>query len=666
MSHGDPSDFLSELDEDMLNRLYAPKEEDYEDVNKSSIYREVQKREGRYGEPTLLGEGGMKRVSRVMDHKLGVEVAFAELRKELSTEFYEIFLQEAQLTSRLQHPNIIHVLDIGVLPDGRPYFTMELKSGDSLGDILKNMPLNGVVQSLSVESSLQMFVKICDAVAYAHDQGVLHLDLKPDNIQVGNFGEVLVCDWGIGKVLALDDENDEDTLLNPDYLNEATLRGKVRGSPGYMAPEQIRGEEKVKESDVYGLGCLLYSLSTGKSPFHGSPDKKMNDTLMGNWRAPRDCQPQKPVSPSLEAVIVKAMSDKVEDRYPSADVMRQEVLNVLNDHPTVAENASSIKVFIYLYRRNRRACWTGIFGLLLLALVSAILMKGIQDQEVIAKKNLIKAEDALQVSGQQRVYIGEMKKVFGDEVILNVYKLWGDNRYALALDVCHQFLKVNPNHVKVIALQLETLFCLQKFSEGLSVMNRAMDSGISLDRFPKHLRVIAEYIRSHISLSSGDLYLPADEFLELLKAHTHWPEKAVRMFMCNRKRYAEIEEQYPLVLEIISILNPEWKGKADLPILDGKRSLQLSGEGLYRLNVHGHVVLETLWLYGLDISHTQIEDLQRLVKLQLKRLVICDTPITNLEPLKGMRSLRELVISEGQYSPEQLRLVPKGVTVVTR
>jgi Leucine-rich repeat (LRR) protein len=121
-----------------------------------------------------------------------------------------------------------------------------------------------------------------------------------------------------------------------------------------------------------------------------------------------------------------------------------------------------------------------------------------------------------------------------------------------------------------------------------------------------------------------------------------------------------------LVLEIISILNPEWKGKADLPILDGKRSLQLSGEGLYRLNVHGHVVLETLWLYGLDISHTQIEDLQRLVKLQLKRLVICDTPITNLEPLKGMRSLRELVISEGQYSPEQLRLVPKGVTVVTR
>lgn len=153
------------------------------------------------------------------------------------------FIHEAWLTSLLDHPNIITIHNVRVDADKRPYFTMELKSGDSLDGLIEKLDAGvpEVCDRYSLNSLLQVFLKLCDAIEYAHSVHVLHLDLKPANIQVGQYGEMLVCDWGLGRMHRGEDGMEfEWLLLNSDLLSSDTVFGQVRGTPGYMAPEQLR------------------------------------------------------------------------------------------------------------------------------------------------------------------------------------------------------------------------------------------------------------------------------------------------------------------------------------------------------------------------------------------------------------------------------------------
>ena len=161
----------------------------------------------------------MKDILSVLDTKGDRRLAMALLHEDKGAEDYETFLREARLTAQLDHPNIIKIHDIGLNQDKRPYFTMDLKSGRTLKKALNN--------SHKLHDSLVIFFKVCDAVSYAHSKGVIHLDLKPENIQIGEYGEVLVCDWGLGKII--DDESFTDDHTTGSYiLNDVTLHGLIR------------------------------------------------------------------------------------------------------------------------------------------------------------------------------------------------------------------------------------------------------------------------------------------------------------------------------------------------------------------------------------------------------------------------------------------------------
>ena len=209
-----------------------------------------------------LGEGGMGGVYRVEDTALGRQVALKAIRVvDSNGEFAGRLLREAKIIAQLEHPGIVPVHDVGSLPDGRVFYTMKLVQGQRLDQYR--------AAAIGLLERLRTFQKICEAVSFAHARNVLHRDLKPQNIMVGPFGEVLVMDWGLAKLLnpetSASADGQEMHLRDADRQGTDTAHGSILGTPGYMAPEQARGEIAAigPRADVYSLGAVLKFLLEG-------------------------------------------------------------------------------------------------------------------------------------------------------------------------------------------------------------------------------------------------------------------------------------------------------------------------------------------------------------------------------------------------------------------
>jgi serine/threonine protein kinase len=216
----------------------------------------------RYRLVDKLGQGGMGGVFRVEDPALNRQVAMKVISvADPEGNWSGRLLQEARVIAKLEHPGIVPVHDAGVLPDGRPYYTMKLVQGKRLDEHV------ATVQGLS--DRLRVFLRICETVGFAHAHGVLHRDLKPGNVMVGPFGEVLVMDWGLSKLMStpeVDIGSGEPPLAGGSEQSGGTAHGTVMGTFGYMAPEQTRGESLDQRADVYSLGAILQFLLTDSSP----------------------------------------------------------------------------------------------------------------------------------------------------------------------------------------------------------------------------------------------------------------------------------------------------------------------------------------------------------------------------------------------------------------
>jgi tetratricopeptide (TPR) repeat protein len=217
-----------------------------------------------------VGRGGIGVVFRGRDRQLGRELAVKVLREDYRDEpdAWHRFFEEARVGSRLQHPAIVPVYELGLFVDRRPYFTMKLVQGHTLAKLLRDRADPGQ----ELPRLLGIFEQVCQAMAYAHAQGVVHRDLKPANVMVGTFGEVQVMDWGFAKVLAGDRAKDASgsTQTRPvDGWNGVTQSGMVMGTPAYMPPEQARGEAALIDprADVFALGAILCEVLTGRPPY---------------------------------------------------------------------------------------------------------------------------------------------------------------------------------------------------------------------------------------------------------------------------------------------------------------------------------------------------------------------------------------------------------------
>ena len=356
----------SRVRDQALNHLFDEAFGEIDPAAESPLYGELCSLEERYGQAELIAVGGMKRIFKVLDRHGNRHVAMARLHEDASELLFDPFIREARLTALLEHPNIISVHDVGVDKEGQPYFTMDLKVGDGLDVVLRKALADG---GGPLSDRLDVFLKVCDAITYAHSRDVIHLDLKPANIQVGHYGEVLVCDWGLAKLIGGTDEIDDEMLLNPDLLNGMTLYGQVKGTPGYMAPELIRGGTRDKRTDIYALGALLYAVLTCRPPLAGDTDTMLQAAVSGDIVPPT--KRGSSVPEALSAVVMKAMALKPADRYVSVSDLITDVRAFLGGFSPVAHKSGLSTELLLFYRRHRVSCnLVAAFGAIVVVVTS--------------------------------------------------------------------------------------------------------------------------------------------------------------------------------------------------------------------------------------------------------------------------------------------------------
>ena len=342
-----------------------------------------------------VGSGGMGAILNAFDTTIQREVAMKVITSELesSRKFIDRFIKEARVQGRLEHPNICPIHELGVDEKEHVYFTMKMVQGTSLSSMIRSSDVGGE-EVLGGESTsggeeapdahrqtelLNVFLKICDALSFAHSRGIIHRDIKPDNIMVGDFGEVYVMDWGLAKIIGEgESENSRAGLFIARRLGNEhgmkTMAGSVVGTPAYMPPEQARGEVDTMDqrSDIYSLGALLYELLTRRVLFTG---KSPWDVLS---RISREAPPLPSqqcvagtISPELDSIVMKCLEKMKKNRYESVQDLKRDVELYLSGRPIEAMEYSLWQVAAKWVARNRVLA-SSVLAVLLVLLASFV------------------------------------------------------------------------------------------------------------------------------------------------------------------------------------------------------------------------------------------------------------------------------------------------------
>ncbi len=357
-------------------------------------------------------KGGLGEVLVAHDTTLGRDVAIKVVKAayENDERCKRRFLKEAEVTGRLEHPGVAPVYGLGGSEGGPPCYAMRFIEGETLGDAatrfhLERKTLAATESHFRLRQLMTRFVSVCNTIAYAHSREVVHRDLKPANILLGSYGETFVIDWGLAKTLKQNvDGNDEGATLSDDGpisgldspLDKEgpalTQHNDIVGTPVYMSPEQAQpGEAVGKPADIYGLGATLYFVLTGQPPVQDvSLGKIIDKVRAGQITKPRAVSSAPDAK--LEAICLKAIAKRPEERYASAQGLADDLEHWLADEPVAALQDSFTERAARMARRHRGATLSTVVGMLIVAIVSSVFAVLLNWQTNIARTQKAAAE----------------------------------------------------------------------------------------------------------------------------------------------------------------------------------------------------------------------------------------------------------------------------------
>ena len=673
----DNSDIISSLTE-----LYDIVENDEDSVleEDSPLVHNLKSIDQRYTDATIIAQGGMKTISKVFDQKTARFIAMAKLHADTPSELHEPFLREARLTALLDHPNIISIYNIGLDEEELPFFTMELETGQSFKELINTAhSSNTPLAKSELNKLLEVFLKICDAVSFAHSQNVVHLDLKPDNIQTGEHGQVIVCDWGLGKVLGNSDYDGGDfdrILLNPDLLNHMTLADEVRGTPGFMAPEQIMPEAEVSpKTDIYALGGILYAILSGLSPIEVQDDldEVLKQTVAGNITPPDQRCPEKQISNALSAVSMKALQLDSEKRYETVEDIRNDVSNYMTGYSTTAQNAGFFTEAKLFFNRNRTVCLVIILAFTLIASLTTYFVNGLRESTRKAEQAQAQAEDNQRLAENEKeraekilsLYKEEQKSIsslveehFGalkEEVyILTDHKIYDDPAEAFdkSISTLNRMISINPKDLWPYMQRGYVYYLMQD-------LHKANASFSQHNYRAEHHH---ELTKKYLPYAKEGELLDVEILCKLLKDLSQGSNVQALIFMLyDAQKRASIQDHSLVVKTVLEKFNKQWQ-KPIFEYDSERQSLKLSGKGLSQINATGRTfnlikqpkqksisILRTLKLKHLDLSGSEIYKVSQLTELELESLDISHTLINDCSTLHKLQpQLKKLTISKGQ------------------
>jgi Leucine-rich repeat (LRR) protein len=573
----------------------------------------------------IVNRGGMGAILEARQTSIQRTVAMKVMLGETSEDAMARFIEEARITGQLEHPNIVPVHEIGIDEHQHLYYTMKFVNGVTLQDALSRLNAFDpeALDRFSLAELLNIFQKVCDAVAFAHSKGVIHRDLKPSNVMIGDFGEALVVDWGLAKQLSQPSEKRvQISASSVPSRGAQTLKGAVIGTPSFMSPEQARGDpSKVdKRSDIYALGAILYAVLYLSPPIAG----KNLAEILGNARIGRiepgaDKLPHVPggrAPESLQAVVRKATALKPEDRYQSVSELQAEVTAYQRGFATRAENATLWKQLTLAIRRYKRE--VGLVALALLVLVglgaySFARVTRERNRAKVALRELAGAAPAFATQARSYALAGKFKEA--------IERL----DYALKLDPGHpEFLLAKANLLQA-CLEFEQAAPVYRSIAGklgpLAEANAALSERLALEQ------------KQNGSLSKASL---AQLFEIMVQEQRPACELMPMSRLLGRERELALQYWTQRLREVPFALDPPLESRlTSRP--DGTLKLDLSATAISDLSI-----LSEMPLGELDLSHCRgVADLTPLKEVPLVSLDVSHTSITDLSPVRGcpLRSL---------------------------
>ncbi len=632
----------------------------------------------KYKTITTIARGGMGVILQARDLHIRRTVAMKVMKTgaQFSRENVLRFIDEAQLTGQLEHPNIVPVYELGMDEQGETFYTMKFVRGITLDEVLRGLRhgRRETVEKYPLGALLTIFQKICDAVAFAHSKGVVHRDLKPENVMIGAYGEVLVMDWGLAKQMAAvaRPENGVETAL-PSREREPvlagaprafqTLHGVVVGTPPYVSPEQARGALDAIDprSDVYVLGAILYAILTLRPPIEGDTVAEVLDRIVaGDITPPAALRkpfqsgrfpqtepeekdsflphcPGRRVPEGLSAVAMKALQTEPAQRYGSVGEMQADIAAYQGGFAPKAERATPHRQALLFAGRHRREAALVVIGAVIFQVLVITFIV-----QLTAEKNRALASEALarETGGELAKALTELRGT-APTFAAEAASLLDAQQFEEALDKIDYAIEQVPNEADFHALRGNVLQSTLRFGEAIAAYEQA------LERNPKHAgakrnleltKKLLAQIGPDGELKPGTLRALHGALVEQKRVgeaigvlgqlgrdkqlfYNTW-----RAFFEKRglRARAEPNEDATLFVDL---------SKERLPDLAKLRDAPVSGLNLDDARLPDISALRGLPLTTLSLSHTPVRDLSALAGMPLRSLNLDSTPISNLAPL---------------------------------